>query len=188
LACPNLEIKQTLAQHILLTYTSDAKMSEIIYLSSTFGNAIIQTNAELFSSAVKGIISKIPYQIHNDNEAYYHSVLLVSMGAMGFDVRAEVSVGTGRADIVWEYEKYIVIIELKHLKSDGEEIKKELLEIKKLEIEEKLNILAEQAVQQIKDKEYYAGYKNKKWEKIVLVGTAVDGKCKLVASRVNSLF
>ncbi|MDR2708699.1 MAG: PD-(D/E)XK nuclease domain-containing protein, partial [Elusimicrobiota bacterium] len=185
MAPPNREVRRSLGKYILLSYTDKTQMNKIINKQSIFINALDNPSGEVFAAAVKGVIDEVPSCIHNDNEAYYHSVLLSAMAAMGLKVRAEVSGGLGRADIVWDYVKRTVIIELKHLKSNGEKTPPSQIESEKIEINKKLDSLAEQALRQIKNKEYHAAYKNKSGIKIILVGAAVDGKYTMARSKVE---
>ncbi|MDR2708612.1 MAG: PD-(D/E)XK nuclease domain-containing protein [Elusimicrobiota bacterium] len=185
LSIPNYEVRHALAQHILLSYLSVIEMERIINMQTTFIEAVQEKSDALLSGAVKGVIDKIPWSLHNDNEAYYHSILLASMGAMGFKVKAEVSGGGGRADIVWECMQYRIVMELKYLKSDEKKTSKKERGVKEKAISEKLKKLAEQAVNQIKEKKYYADYKNNPEIKIILVGVAVDGKDKIVETKIE---
>jgi hypothetical protein len=107
------------------------------------------------------------------------------MAAIGFKVRAEVTGGMGRADIVWKFGKNRVIIEMKYLKSEEKKTSQKEKAAHEKAIREKLKKLAEQAVNQIKEKKYYADYKNDPEIKIILVGVAVDGKDKIVETKIE---
>jgi ribosomal protein L15 len=185
LAMPNREVRRAFAQHILLSYVDESEMKRIINTRTEFVKAIKENNFELLSKTIKYVIDQVPTCLHNDNEAYYHSILLAGMAAIGFKVRAEVTGGMGRADIVWKFGKNRVIIEMKYLKSDEKKTSKKERSVKEKAISEKLKKLAEQAVNQIKEKKYYADYKNDPAIKIILVGVAVDGKDKIVETKIE---
>jgi hypothetical protein len=51
--------------------------------------------------------------LHLSSEAYYHSMLLVWLNMLGFEVQAEVSTDKGRIDAVWTWENRVVIAEIK---------------------------------------------------------------------------
>ncbi|MDR2708837.1 MAG: PD-(D/E)XK nuclease domain-containing protein, partial [Elusimicrobiota bacterium] len=103
-------------------------------------------------------------------------------------VKGEFSTGAGRADIVWEYGKCTIIIEVKHIKKPpkpNDEDKKENKEADE-KIIEKLDKLSRQALDQIKEKKYYVGL-DKPHVKIILIGTAVDGEEKKLRALLKLL-
>ena len=145
----------------ILNYPNEeVKKSFLIYLAELFFNtpvteirpihfdlrmALEKLNILDFITILKSIIAKIPYQLHVPNEAYYHSLFYLIMELTGIEMDLEVNTNKGRIDGVIEFEKVIYIIEFKYL-SDNKNV------------EELLNT----AVNQIKNKEYYAPYLKKK--------------------------
>ncbi|MCL1809046.1 MAG: PD-(D/E)XK nuclease domain-containing protein, partial [Clostridiales bacterium] len=63
-----------------------------------------------------GLFASIPYELHVDREAYYHSVFYAVMNVLGFDIDAEVSVSGGRVDAVLELEDNAYVMEFKYEK------------------------------------------------------------------------
>ena len=49
-------------------------------------------------------ILSIPYQLHINREAYYHSIFLAVMSVLGFDMGTEVQTAKGRIDAVLEID------------------------------------------------------------------------------------
>jgi Holliday junction resolvase len=106
------------------------------------------------------MVASIPPELHIANEHYYHSIMLMWMKIIGFEIQAETSNNLGRADIVWKQQGVTVVAEIKyHAKT---KIKSQLKE----------------AMKQIYDRRYY----NKYTGKVILLGIAFLGKnvgCKL---------
>jgi hypothetical protein len=60
------------------------------------------------------LFARIPYQLHIPREAYYHSLLLLWLNLLGFEVEAEVPTDKGRIDAVWTWNERVVITEIKY--------------------------------------------------------------------------
>ncbi|MDR1919047.1 MAG: PD-(D/E)XK nuclease domain-containing protein, partial [Tannerellaceae bacterium] len=58
--------------------------------------------------------ARIPYQLHIPREAYYHSLLLLWLNLLGFQVEAELPTDKGRIDAVWLWKERVVIAEIKY--------------------------------------------------------------------------
>jgi len=52
--------------------------------------------------------------LHIPREAYYHSMLLLWLNLLGFDVMGEIPTDKGRIDAVWTWEDRVVIAEIKY--------------------------------------------------------------------------
>jgi hypothetical protein len=71
-------------------------------------------NLQAMLGILKSLFSSIPYQLHVNNEAYYHSIFFAVMTVLGFDINAEVSVAGGRIDATLEKDDEVYIIEFKY--------------------------------------------------------------------------
>ncbi|MDR2130407.1 MAG: PD-(D/E)XK nuclease domain-containing protein, partial [Odoribacteraceae bacterium] len=60
------------------------------------------------------LFAGIPYQLHVKREAYYHSLLLLWLNLLGFEVEAEVSTDKGRIDAAWRWGDHVVVAEIKY--------------------------------------------------------------------------
>ncbi|MDR1918257.1 MAG: PD-(D/E)XK nuclease domain-containing protein, partial [Tannerellaceae bacterium] len=60
------------------------------------------------------MFARIPYQLHIPREAYYHSLLLLWLNLLGFQVEAELPTDKGRIDAVWVWKERVVIAEIKY--------------------------------------------------------------------------
>jgi hypothetical protein len=107
--------------------------------------------------------------LHIPREAYYHSLLLLWLKLLGFEVEGEVSTDKGRIDAVWTWRNHAVVAELKYRVAPAEEVTSP----------DSLTPLVDEAMQQIKSRRYherYAGYQ------VTLAALAFTGKdiaCRL---------
>jgi hypothetical protein len=113
-------------------------------------DALQSGNLQRMLVILKSLFAAIPYQLHINREAYYHSIFLAVMNVLGFDVDAEVSVSMGRIDAVLELADKIYIMEFKYRDCPPDtapEIKQKLLEE-----------LSEDGLRQIREKDYANKY------------------------------
>jgi hypothetical protein len=194
---PNLEVRKSLAKHVLLSYIDESERQEMAGLSSQFIQSALGENAQTFSDTVLQTFVHIPYTISNakskdaDNEAFYHAMLVCSLISMGFDVTAEKITNLGRADIIWKYQNKVFIIELKfvdlyRMKKSKKTGRRTKVEKTPATVAKEMNKLLDASLAQIKDKKYYESYLLQKKE-IILVGIAVSSKAKHVKARFERL-
>ena len=149
LSYPNLEVKYSLIEHLLLDYTN------ITHLNGTameIQDAFEEQNFELFQDQINILFSKIPYQIFEANqEKYYHAVIFLIFQLLGYYIESEVSTSKGRIDSVIFTTENIYILEFK------------------------INDSAENAIRQIREKEYFKKYLDRN-KPIFLVGIALKNK------------
>ena len=65
---------------------------------------------------MRGFFASIPYHLHVDLEAYYHSIFYAFMSALGFDMDLEVAVSKGRVDAILELDDKVYVMEFKYRK------------------------------------------------------------------------
>ena len=65
---------------------------------------------------LRGLFASIPYNLHVDLEAYYHSIFYAVMTILGFDMDIEVSVSKGRVDAILELSDKVYVMEFKYCK------------------------------------------------------------------------
>jgi hypothetical protein len=197
---PNLEVRKSLARHVLLSF-GDEVDEDIISLSSQFLKSAIDEDAKAFAQTALRVFVHLPYTINetkNENkdeggEAFYHAMLVCSMISMGFDVTAEKITNLGRVDIVWKYQNKVFIIEVKFVdiyEKERDETTREIVRTNKVktdaEIAKEIDEKIESALSQIKDKKYYEQYMLAKKE-VILVGLAVSTKAQDVKARFERL-
>ncbi len=110
---------------------------------------ILADRIDGFFSVLRSIFSAIPYNIFiEDRESYYHTVIYLALSLVGVNIRAEVQTHSGPIDAVLETETHIYVIEFK-LGS------------------------AQEALNQIKTKKYYAPYMHSP-KNIKLIGASFN--------------
>ena len=118
-----------------------------------------------FEQSAKELFAGIPYQLHIPREAYYHSLLLLWLNLLGFEVQGEVSTNKGRIDAVWTWKNQAVIAEVKFA-NEGDSA-----------------LLLQDAFKQIYESKYYERYTGSN-RKITFLAIGFAGKaiaCKMEA-------
>ena len=103
------------------------------------------------------MFARIPYQLHIPREAYYHSLFLLWLNLLGFDVLSEISTDKGRIDAVWTWENRVVIAEIKYSEQKS------------------LESLIDEAFTQIRERRYYERYAGTN-TKVAWLAVAFSGK------------
>jgi len=140
---PNKEVKDAFLSYITTTFTTKTA-GDIDYTSKAIRISLMQSDYNKFFDLLKSLFNSIPYQLHINLEAYYHSLFYLIMELSGINIIGERSTAKGRIDGVIEFNDKIYIIEFKYLSENKE-------------VESVLN----NAIKQIKTKEYYIPYINK---------------------------
>lgn len=143
---PNQEVKKSLFENLLKSYTNRS-LEEIQELKMEVTNDFLDFNGEALKENIRLMLSNIPYEIHV-KEAYYHSLFLLWLNSLGFDVQAIITTNVGEIDSVLKIGDHVFVIEIKYSKSEKE------LQLKKA---------LEEAFMQIYDRKYFEKYvKNNK--------------------------
>jgi hypothetical protein len=138
--------------------------------------------AETFSE----VLAWLPYQIIVEKEAYYHSILLLWLRGLGFNVSCEISTNRGRIDAVWELPGQIIVAEIKYAepakkKSAKKKAVKGKAPEKKPNIAAQLDKLLVSAFSQIEEKQYAERYKSsdKKLTALAIACSGREVKCAI---------
>ena len=132
LSYPNLEVKESLLNHILSDFSQIQQDTGMII--SKLGRSLVKNDLDGFFQLMTGLFAGIPSDIFiKDKEAYYHTIIYLILTLMGVRVSAEVHTNKGRIDAVIQTLNHIYIFEFK------------------------LGT-AEKALEQIEDKKYYEKY------------------------------
>ncbi len=152
LGLPNEEVKESLSvlQFGVLTGTEESDVYNLIYQLRT---ALEEKDLATFMQLIRSILAKIPYNLHLEQEAYYHTMFQLMCILLGANNHAEVKTDKGRIDLIIETDNYLYILEFK------------------------LNQPSEKALQQIFDKKYYEPFLTLNKE-IIPVGVAFSYKDK----------
>ena len=157
LKIPNMEVKISLNDFIIDNITNQrtqkGKFQDDIY------DALYDANLEDFKISLETIFASIPYNNYTNNniqnyEGFYASVVYIYLQSLGLDIIGEDVTNKGRIDLTIKINNLIYILEFK--------------------------VGSEDALQQIKDKNYAQKYINEDKE-IYLVGINFDEDEKNIA-------
>ena len=146
---PNFEVREAFNLHILSVMTENDNI-RTGQAQIQIGRALKDGNLQKMLESLRSLFASIPYQLHIDQEAYYHSVFYAVMNVLGFNIDPEVSVSGGRIDAVLEVDDKVFIMEFKYEKCDASASR---------ETKQKLFDKAlDEGMRQIKDKGYAQKY------------------------------
>ena len=149
LGYPNFEVEEAFTLFLLSKLTLD-KIDRTSIILYNIVNTFIDNKIELFIKYISILLKNISYNIvDSDRENYFHSMFFLIMKMTGFDIEVEIETINGRIDAVVKTDDNIYIIEFK------------------------VNLSADKAIQQIKDKKYALKYANDK-RNIYLLGINFD--------------
>ncbi len=144
LGYPNEEVKQSLSLLELGVLTNSKPLdisNNVIRLRDALDNEDVDT----FADIIRSLFAGIPYSLHVDCEAYYHSLFQLLCNLLGFENHCELSTSKGRADLIIEVGNKVYVFEFK------------------------FNGSATQALKQIHERKYYERYLSS-GKNIILVG------------------
>ncbi len=118
LGIPNTEVRTGLAEAFLQFINRGPDKGEWLrsgYFKWRRGGQLAD-----FMQLLKDFYASIPYDISNDNERHYQSILYAVLTSFGADVTCEDRTSNGRADLVLRMPDAIYVIELKYGKTVAE--------------------------------------------------------------------
>ncbi|GHS85903.1 ATPase AAA [Bacteroidia bacterium] len=154
LEMPNLEVRESLLECLLSAYSRYPVGGILI---QRMQEQLLDNDAGGLEKSLREMLAHIPYQLHIGKEAYYHSLLLLWLKLLGFDVAGEVSTNKGRIDTVWKINGHTVIAEVKFQVQ-----------------EENISDLLDKAIAQIKKKHYAERFDD--GHKVSLLAVVFAGK------------
>ncbi len=147
LGYPNKEVEDAMLQHLAGAY-SYRSQGDVAPMVIKLQKALREGDIKRFISILNSLFASIPEKIFRQrNEAAYHAVVYTSLKLMGFYIDCEVSVGDGIVDAIIKTDSRIYVIEFKYDKTP------------------------EEAIQQIREKNYAEPFRHDGRE-IVLLGVA----------------
>ena len=112
LGFPNAEVREAwfsmMLGHFCGPNGADGQTSAAIMLAS-----LRTGDRPQFEQAMTSLFASIPYDLHVNREAYYHSIFFAVLQAIGGEVFAEVHTDKGRIDAVLKTRDTIYVIEFK---------------------------------------------------------------------------
>jgi Holliday junction resolvasome RuvABC endonuclease subunit len=146
---PNYEVRKAFNLQIVsaLTGIGDAHTWQT---HMQISRALQAGDMQKMLDMLRGLFASIPYELHVDLEAYYHSIFYAAMTVLGFDMDVEVSASKGRVDAVLELGDKAYVMEFKYVRcqpdASGEDKRK------------LFDKALDGAMEQIRDKGYAAKY------------------------------
>jgi hypothetical protein len=157
---PNSEVRESLLEDLLHVYT-DYPTGEAVVLRNDMQQHIRDCDAKSLEKDLRQMLAYIPYNLHIGQETYYHSILLIWIKLLGFDIQGELMTNIGRIDAVWHQPGLTVVAELKY------------------HAKKSTNTLLKAAMKQIRDRKYYEKYfdgDTRTGHTLSLLGVAFTGK------------
>jgi len=154
---PNFEVKQAFMTYLFNSFTKN-DLGEIQPAAEDLYDYLQTGNIEGFINIIRALFAKIPYPLHIEQEAYYHSLFYMISALMGVEIDLEKLTDKGRIDGVLTFDNKIYLIEFKYGKA-GSDMEK----------------LTNKAIEQIKDNSYGERFLNDTRQRIYL-GVGFSGK------------
>jgi hypothetical protein len=148
LGYPNYEVAQAFQRHLLADYLDVSTGQVSTAILAQLRKALSNLDAAGFVETLQAVFASIPHQLFLPQEAYYHSVIYLTLKLLGFNIQAEQMTNLGRIDAVLELPNAVYILEFKMT-------------------------TAETAIQQIRDKQYAQPFRAS-GKPIILIGIAFD--------------
>jgi len=150
---PNKEIKESFNAYLLDAYGVVGRGDSQVYVYK-MRKMLEETPPDFdgFIEKINEFLEKIPYDMADrlkDKEQYYQNMLYLIISMLGLEVYGELKIAKGRLDLIFEINRQGFILELK------------------------INKGADDAIEQIKQKDYAAVYRGKV-EKTYLVGIGIS--------------
>ena len=129
LGYPNKEVEEGFVNFLMPFYTPVSK-KEVIPAIEYLVREVESGNPDAFFQRLQSFFADTPYELIRDCELHYQNVLYIVFRLIGFYVKAEYHTSQGRIDLVLQTDKYVYVMEFK------------------------LDGTAEEALQQIEEKQY----------------------------------
>ncbi len=159
LGIPNREVADSLFKELLPLYVKVKRGGDSETVVRNIVNSILLGKPEQLVRYLDIFFAGIPYDMKMDNENNLHTAIYILLTLIGVKAETEVHTSDGRLDLIVKTPRYIYIIELKFDKS------------------------AEEAMEQIKDKNYALPYFNDK-RNIFLIGLNYSSKTRHLDSPI----
>jgi hypothetical protein len=149
LKIPNLEVREAFYLQIIAEFTETSDT----YTATSYRSmreALRGGDLQAVLELLRGLFASIPYNLHINYEAYYHSIFYAVMRVLGFDTDAEVLTSKGRLDATLTMPDKVYVMEFKyvHCEPDADAAEKRRLADEALE----------EGMKQIKNREYHKQY------------------------------
>jgi len=110
---PNFEVSEAFNLQIISAFTKK-RQARVKEAQLGMDDALQRGDTQKILEILRSLFASIPYQLHIDLEAYYHSIFFAVMSVLGFNMDAEVSTSKGRVDAVLELDDKVYVMEFKY--------------------------------------------------------------------------
>jgi hypothetical protein len=132
---PNKEVRECM-YHFMIDDISSTKNPNTGLTIKDLNKAFLDNDLEKVKTIINSLLASLPYETYKkQSEGFYHGLLHLIFSYLGIYIESEPHLSNGRADVVVHTPQYIYIFEFKFNKN------------------------AEDALQQIKDKDYADKYR-----------------------------
>ncbi|MBH1989318.1 MAG: AAA family ATPase [Myxococcaceae bacterium] len=158
LSYPNREITQSMMRMLAPIITRQKSFAPWQALAADLRSALRTSNVKVFCELLKPFFADIPYDLHIPLERYYQTVFYLLVKFMGAETITEEKTNIGRIDAVFQTSTHVYIVELK------------------------MGTSAQEALQQIQQKQYAQKYELS-GKSIVVLGLAFDPEAKNIVDQ-----
>ena len=163
---PNNEVKDSLLKYLLNAYSYYPEWQEY-ELKQLMQKQLQDGDATGLEKSLREMIAYIPYPLHIENEAYYHSIMLLWLKIQGFDITGEITTNVGSIDAVLKFPGHTIVAEVKCRSKKG-----------------RIATLLTNAMKQIEEKRYYERFMNdKKVSLLSIVFAEKEIGCRIVEKK-----
>ena len=152
LGFPNEEVKRGFLRYLIPRYTS-VRPSDTAFEIESFVEEVKGGDISGFMTRLESFFANTPYDLIKDTENHYQNVLFILCNLCGLYTKAEFHTSNGRVDMTIETPDYVYIFEFKY------------------------NGSAEEAMEQIKDKNYAQPFMAS-GKKVALIGANFSGETR----------
>ncbi|MCL1816586.1 MAG: ATP-binding protein [Clostridiales bacterium] len=127
---PNYEVSEAFNYNIIAALSGKSN-AQVKQSQTRIGDALRAGEPQQLREILKSLFASIPYELHINREAYYHSIFYAVMSVLGFGIEAEVSTAKGRVDAVLELADKVYVMEFKYVDCEpdaSDEVKSKLFE------------------------------------------------------------
>lgn len=112
LGYPNQEVRESMLQYLLADYTQGGQ-GNAAAPALQMAHALVKDQLELLPNYINALLGSIPYDLHQNNEAYYHTIMHLAFSLIGVHIQSEIHVAKGRLDSIVQTNQAIYIFEFK---------------------------------------------------------------------------
>jgi hypothetical protein len=112
LCIPNEEVRRSLFEHLFADYAQKQNW-EYEPIVQNLVAALKAQNLDKFFHSLNQLLATVPYPLHVPREAYYQSLLFLTLRLLGFEAGTEVFTNQGRIDLVVRHQNTVYVFEFK---------------------------------------------------------------------------